>query len=319
MKCAVVREFNTSPQYGDMEPPVAAPGEIVVKVRAAALSQLARAQAAGGHYAGGTSLPVIPGIDGVGMLSNGERVYFAFPRAPLGSMAELTAVPAGNCVRVPDEIDDATAAAISNPGMSSWAALIERAHFRPGEKVLINGATGASGRLAIQVARHLQAGMIIATCRNAQSVAGLERLGADIVVPLDPPEKELIASFSELQRRHHIDIVLDYLWGKPAECLLTSFGGRGASDAEPRVRYIQIGSVAGTTINFPGGILRGSGIELVGSGLGSLSHLALVRSVSGVLGAAANGVLSVSALTYPLGEVTSRWNKPSTARVVFTL
>ena len=88
---------------------------------------------------------------------------------------------------VPDDVDDVTAAAIGNPGMSSWAALTERAHFQRGENVLINGATGVSGRLAIQIARHLGANKVIVTGRNATSIEGLAALGADVLIPLDAP------------------------------------------------------------------------------------------------------------------------------------
>jgi NADPH:quinone reductase-like Zn-dependent oxidoreductase len=92
MKCAVVHDFNAPPQYGDFAAPVAVDGERLVRVQAAALSQLAKSQAAGKHYSSETKLPVIPGVDGVGLLPDGHRVYFAFPRAPFGTMAEIAAV-----------------------------------------------------------------------------------------------------------------------------------------------------------------------------------------------------------------------------------
>ena len=84
--------------------------------------------------------PFVAGIDGVGRLDDGRRVYFVLPRAPYGSMAEVSVVPSAQCIAVPDELDDVTAAAIANPGMSSWAAYAERARLRAGETVLVNGA-----------------------------------------------------------------------------------------------------------------------------------------------------------------------------------
>jgi NADPH:quinone reductase-like Zn-dependent oxidoreductase len=318
MKCAIVHDFNAPPQYGDFTDPVAVDGETLVRVRAAALSPLARSQASGKHYSSGTKLPVVPGADGVGLLQDGRRVYFAFPRAPFGAMAEVTTVQATHCVAVPDEVDDVTAAAIGNPGMSSWAALTGRAHLRGGENVLINGATGVSGRLAIQIARHLGAGKIIVTGRNVKSIEGLDALGADVLLPLDMPADQLTGAFRDVIHEHRVDIVLDYLWGQPAECLLSTFGGHGGSEAEPRVRFIQIGSIAGSTINFAGAALRSSGLELMGSGLGSLSNAALLRSVGSLLKAVAGGGFSISAVAFPLRDVETVWRENPVSRVVFT-
>ncbi|MGH8466375.1 MAG: quinone oxidoreductase family protein, partial [Pseudomonas sp.] len=191
MKAAIVHDFDQPPRYGELDAPQALPGEVLVRVRAAALSQLVRAQASGKHYSSGKTLPLVPGADGVGLLADGSRVYFAFPRAPIGAMAEVVAVDARNVVAVPDGIDDITAAAIANPGMSSWAALQERAHFKPGERVLINGAAGTSGRLAIQVAKHLGASRVVATARNPAVEAELRALGADDFIRLDQPAEQL--------------------------------------------------------------------------------------------------------------------------------
>ena len=100
-----------------------------------------------------------------------RRVYFVLPRAPYGSMAEQAVVPSAHCVPLPDELDDVTAAAIANPGMSSWAAYTERARLKAGETVLVNGATGTAGRLAVQIAKYLGARKVIATGRNAEPCA----------------------------------------------------------------------------------------------------------------------------------------------------
>ena len=137
------------------------------------------------------------GADGVGQLEDGTRVYFAFPRAPVGAMAERVAVRGDLTIPLPANLDDITAAALANPGMSSWAALTERCDFRPGESVLINGATGASGRLAVQIARHLGAGRIVATGRRAQMASALTALGADAFIPLEQPREDL-----EIGRAH---------------------------------------------------------------------------------------------------------------------
>lgn len=318
MKAAIVHDFNHAPAYGEFETPVAEPGESLIQVTASALSQLVKLQAAGKHYSSSPVLPCVPGVDGVGVL-NGQRVYFAFPRMTYGAMAEYCPVPAVNCVAIPDGVDDITAAAIANPGMSSWAALLERAHFVAGETVLINGAAGTSGRLAIQIARHLGAGKIIATARNAASLAPLTALGADVLIPLDVPAEQLTTTFRDAIHNHRINVVLDYLWGPSAECFLNAATGHGSREAEPRIRYVQIGSISGHVINFPGGVLRSSGLELTGSGLGSVSNVGLVHAIGEVLKAVEPAGLVIDTVSEPLSNVATAWHRNDSARLVFTV
>jgi NADPH:quinone reductase-like Zn-dependent oxidoreductase len=161
MKAAIVSHSNQPPIYGDFETPTAAPGENTVAATAAALSQLVKSRASGTHYSSSGKFPFVAGIDGVGHLDDGRRVYFLFPDAPYGSMAEKVVIKASQCIPLPDDLDDITAAAIANPGMSSWAAFKERARLVAEETVLVNGATGTSGRLAIQIAKYLGAGKVI--------------------------------------------------------------------------------------------------------------------------------------------------------------
>lgn len=318
MKAAIIHDFHHSPTYGDIKTPVAAAGESLVQVTAAALSQLVKAQASGKHYSSSTIMPCVPGVDGVGLL-NDKRVYFAFPGMVYGSMGEYCTVPAENVVDIPDDVDDITAAAIANPGMSSWAALLDRAHFVAGETVLINGATGASGRLAIQIAKHLGAGKIIATGRNTGSVAALAELGADVLIPLDAPAEELTNTFRDLYQTHKVNVILDYLWGTSAECLLAAAAGHGSREAEPRIRFVQIGSISGHVINFAGGVLRSSGLEVMGSGLGSVSNVGLVKAIGGVFRAVSSAGLKIDTLAESLSNVESAWNRNDKERLVFTL
>jgi len=319
MKAAIVHAFDQPPRYGEIEAPVAAPGEVLVRVRAAALSQLVRAQASGKHYTSGKQLPLVPGADGVGLLEDGTRVYFAFPRKPIGAMAEVVAVDARNCVAVPDGVDDITAAAIANPGMSSWAALQERAHFQAGERVLVNGAAGASGRLAIQVAKYLGASRVVATARNPAVEAELRALGADDFISLDQPAEQLTAALRDEIKGRGIDVVLDYLWGQPAACILDALGGPGDGETAPRLRFVNIGSMAGASIPMNPGVLRGSGLEMTGSGLGSVSNAGLVQVVGQLLNAIDAAGLTVEAKAVPLAEVEAVWPQASAERVVFVL
>jgi NADPH:quinone reductase-like Zn-dependent oxidoreductase len=170
MKAAIVVEAGKTPIYGDFKEPVPESGEVEIRVSAAALSNVVKSRASGTHYSSSGQLPFVVGIDGVGCIEDGRRVYFALPRAPFGSMSEKTVVRSSQCVSLPDDLDDVTAAAIANPGMSAWAAFKERAQLTVGETVLVNGATGTAGRLAVQIAKYLGARKVVATGRNADAL-----------------------------------------------------------------------------------------------------------------------------------------------------
>jgi len=133
MKAALVRGVGETPVYDDFEEPVVPLGENRIRVTAAALSPLIKSRASGKHYSSSGRFPFVAGVDAVGHLDDGRRVYFFLPKAPQGSMAEETVVPSAQCLLLPEEVDDFTAAAIANPGMSSWAAYMERARLKTGE------------------------------------------------------------------------------------------------------------------------------------------------------------------------------------------
>ena len=231
-------------------------------------------------------------------------------------MAEKVVVPSSQCTNVPDGLDDITAAAIAIPGMSSWVALKERTKFAAGETVLVNGATGASGRLAVQVAKYLGAKKVIATGRRAAALQSIKALGADETILLVENRDALENAFKE-QFAGGVDVVLDYLWGQSAECLLTA--GSKAGTAAP-ISLIQIGTAGGTNITLPGAILRSAPIELMGSGLGSVPINRIVGAIEQVLRAAVAGHFEIATTPIPLSEVEQAWsNDGYMPRVVFTI
>src|ERR1700723_4312454 len=183
MKAGIITAAGTTPVYGDFKEPVASQGRELITVTASALSHFSKSRSSGSHYSSDGVFPVVAGADGVGRTAEGRRVYFALPEAPYGALAERSLVRAQQCVAVPDGVDDVTAAAIANPGMSAWAALVERACLQPGETVLVNGATGTAGRLAVQLAKYLGAKKVIATGRNDTELEEVKTLGADVVIP----------------------------------------------------------------------------------------------------------------------------------------
>ena len=317
MKAAIVQGKGQTPVYGDFAEPVASAGESRVSVTAAAISQLTRGRAAGVHYSSSGRFPFVAGVDGVGRLDDGRRVYFVLPKAPFGAMAERTIVPSAQCLTLPADLDDVTAAAIANPGMSSWAAYKERARLKAGETVLVNGATGASGRLAVQIARYLGAKKIIATGRNAEALKSVAALGADVTINLTADEAALEEAF-KAQFSAGIDVVIDYLWGASAERLLAA-AAKAGREATP-MRFVQVGSISGSDIKLPSAVLRSSAIELMGSGIGSISLERLARAIGELLHAATPGGFHIAARPIPLTQVEEAWSlDDSTHRTVLTV
>jgi NADPH:quinone reductase-like Zn-dependent oxidoreductase len=317
LKAAVVRAAGLTPVYDDFAEPTSAPGENRIAVTAAALSPLARSRAAGAHYSASGGFPAVVGVDGVGRLDDGRRVYFLLPRPPWGAMAERAVAPAAQIAPLPDGLDDATAAAIANPGMSSWAAFKERAKLKAGETVLINGATGSAGRLAVQIARRLGAKTVIATGRNPDALRALAALGADATIPFGDNEAALEDRFRR-QFAEGVDVVVDYLWGKSAERLLVA-AAKGLKEGAS-LRFVHVGAASGPNIALPGAVLRSKAITLMGSGLGSVPLDRLTADIGELLQAAATGGFTIPVKAVPLSDVGRAWGEGDGAgRIVFTI
>jgi NADPH:quinone reductase-like Zn-dependent oxidoreductase len=248
-------------------------------------------------------------------------LYFVLPEAPFGAMAEKTRVRATHCVAVPDSVDDITAAAIANPGMSSWAALLERAHLNPGETVLINGATGTAGRLAVQIAKHLGAAKVIATGRDESALEELKSIGADVVIPfrLTASDSEAVQQYETALKEHFamgVDVALDYLWGKSAETVIIA-AAKSGKEAIP-IRFVHVGGASREDVQLPGAALRSSAIVLMGSGINSIPLAGLLAAVRSVFHAAIPANLKINTKVVPLSAVERTWDGDSgKARVVF--
>lgn len=318
MNAAVVYAFDAPPRYDAFTDPVAAEGEMFVTVTAAGLHPIVKALANGTHYGSTGQLPFVIGLDGAGRLQDGSRVYFGIARSPFGTFAERSVAAKWMCIPLPEGLDDATAAGIANPAMSSWVALTARAKFVAGESVLILGATGVAGRLAIQVAKRLGSRRVIAAGRNPQALETLKELGADVVVALDRDRETLVKAFRAEYEGDGVDVVLDYLWGHPAECVLDAISQKGLRKAASRVRFVQIGDSAGRTINMPAATLRSSGLELLGSGFGSASLDQIRVAISEFFKMAAIQPFQFNVKTVPLRDIEALWNVPEQGtRMVF--
>ena len=322
MKAAIVTAAGASPTFGDFENPVTREGLQVITVTAAALSNLTRGRAAGSHYSSDNQYPFVPGVDGVGVTEDGLRVYFVMPEAPFGAMAEQTLVDPCRTIPVPANLDDVAAAALANPGMSCWAALVERAQMQPGETVLINGATGSSGSTAVQVAKCLGAKKVIVTGRNAEELEALRKVGADVVLPFDlrPENLQGINEFEEALKAEFaagLDVVVDYLWGTSARTIMVAIA-KAIEDAHP-VRFIQVGEASREPVELPATALRSSAIQLMGSGLKSVPFPKLLDAIRATFELAAQGKLQLATKAVPLSAVADTWNAPGQPRLVYSI
>ena len=308
MNAAVVHAFDLPPRYTTFADPMAAEGETLVNVSAAGLHPIVKALAKGTHYGSAGILPFVAGIDGVGKLEDGTRVYFGIARSPFGTFAERSLAASWMCLPLPEAIDDVTAAGIANPAMSSWVALTARAKFVASESVLILGATGVAGQLAIQVAKRLGARRIIAVGRNPQALQKLSALGADAVISLEQDPALLVSAVRNEIAEAGVDIVLDYLWGQPAELMFQAISQKGLQKSTARIRFIQIGESAGKTISLPAATLRSSGLELLGSGFGSASLDQIRQALGEFFQIAAKEPFQFRTKAAPLRDVESLWN-----------
>jgi len=316
MKAAVLDQLGNIPFYGDIATPVPTSGEqVVLAVEAASIKQLDKLKASGKHYSTFPSFPTAVGVDGVGRLSNGQRVY---AMGLTGMIAEYALANQDSCIPVPDTLSSELAAVLPNALLGSDAALLYRADMQAGQVVLINGATGVSGRVAVQAAKLRGASRIIATGRNPTSLAHLKTLGADVCISLLEDESSIRAQLDQVQQETPIDHVLDYLWGKPTELLLQTFAGH----CPQPVKIITIGQMASASLDLPSSILRSKPISILGSGLGSINSEQLKNynhsQLPAMFARAADGELKADYDVYPLAEITAAWqaNPKPGARIV---
>jgi NADPH:quinone reductase-like Zn-dependent oxidoreductase len=314
MKAAVVETLGQPPKYQEFADPVATENELLIEVHAAGLHPIVKAIASGAHYSARGEVPMIPGIDGVGTRPDGTRVYFGSARKPWGTMAERCAAPASMCLPLPDGISDVVAAAIANPGMSAWLSTKERAGLKSGETVLILGATGVAGQLAIQAARHLGAKRVIAAGRNVDALA---KESVDAIVALGQPDDAVREAFVA-EAEKGIDVVIDYLWGRPTELLLDALARTFKPSSTKSTRLVEVGQSAGPTITLPGSVLRSVDLKLLGSGFGSVPLDTIFTAIPVLFQMAAAGKFRVNVEPVPLADVETAWNRVEKGRrIVF--
>jgi NADPH:quinone reductase-like Zn-dependent oxidoreductase len=307
MKAAVLHEVGGVPVYEDFPDPVAGDDEVIIDVMAVAVENVDKRIAAGTHYASRqyiAELPAIPGFDGIGALPDGTVVGFGNPRPPYGALAEKTVVPKGAYMPIAEGVDPAVATVLGTAitGMCIKTA----AGFVPGESVLVQGATGVAGRLAVRVARLLGAGRIVATGRDDEQLREVQALGADTVINTAVPDEALAQAYLDAKGDGY-DVVLDYLWGRPTEILLRSLVPKSFAFPRP-TRLIQIGESAGAALVVAAESLRTSGVEIYGAAKG-LNPQTMQESYSQVVTWAHSGELTFDVVKVPLSDIETAWQR----------
>lgn len=308
MRAAVSRTSGDAPSADEFPDPVPGEGEVLVRVAAAALKSVDRQLAAGTHFASPREFPVVCGTDGVGHLEDGSRVFFGGPRKPFGAMAELTVVRREQCFSLPPKLDDVTAAALPNPGVSAWLCLSYAANLKPGENVLILGAAGVTGKLALQIARILGAGRVVAAARDRGALSALREHGADATINLDQLGEGLVGEFRQEWQRQRFDVIIDYLWGGPTEALLAALTASEFSVTGSPTRLVQAGESAGPTITLPAAVLRSSSLTIQGTA-GIPPRDVLIDAFQQVMHAGARGELRIETDCAPLADIEAAWTR----------
>jgi NADPH2:quinone reductase len=317
MKAAVLRTLGKAPRFEDFAEPTAnGPDEVIIRVRAASLKPVDKQMAAGSHYASPRELPAICGTDGVGELEDGTRVFFGGARRPYGAMAERTVAPCAFCFPAPageTALDDASLAALPNPGVSAWLTLAHRAKLHRGETALILGATGVTGQLAVQIAKILGAARVVAAGRNEAVLERVRKLGADATIQLSDNQDSLKEAFTREAGDAGFDVVIDYLWGKPTETLLAALTRSEFAPVTKETRLVQVGESAGPTISLPAALLRSTPITIMGTA-GMPPREILMGAMKQVLTRGASGELRIETEKVPLRDVEQAWRREDRGR-----
>jgi NADPH:quinone reductase len=310
MRAAVLRRHGAPPEPGPHPVPRRGPGQALIRVTAAPISPFDLLCASGTSYFGAPALPYVPGTQGVGVveaadgLPAGRRVWFsatAGMRPGDGAMAQWCAVPRAAVLPVPDEVSDDLAAALGLSAIAAWMALTWRGGMQRGENVLVLGASGNVGQIAVQAARLLGAGRVVAACRDPHGRARAMELGADMVTDLSGADTGALADRLRQAADGRVDLVIDPVWGQPAEAALQVLSPRG--------RLVNLGSAAGTAASLGSAALRGGELSVLGYTNNALTNDQKATALNEIFTHAAAGRLTADRETVPLDHAPGAWSR----------
>jgi NADPH:quinone reductase-like Zn-dependent oxidoreductase len=303
-RAAVIEQYAAAPTLAEREP---LPGGAIVELRAAALNPADLAIASGTFPAGSPPLPYVPGIDGIGVVVASERFAPGTRVGVLGggvgvardgTWAERFAAPESALLPVLDGVDDVTAAALLTPGLTAWLALTHVAELGAGESVLVLGATGTLGSVAVQAARQLGAGRVVAVGRDAARLERSRGRGADATVAADGDG--LVDALREAVGDHPPDVVVDPIFGPGFEAALAV--------AAPAARIVHVGQSSAPTASLASGLLRGKRLTLQGMSVFFVDRDVLEAGYTALLEHARDGRVTVDDVeAVPLERAAEAW------------
>lgn len=322
MRAARVHELGTPPGSDEVEPPERTNGTALLEVAAVALNPLDVAIGAGRFYGGSPPLPYVPGSEAAGRVlvghstAPGTRVYLfgdGLGIARDGTLAERAVVAEERLVPLPDDVDTELAVACGIAGIAGWLSVTWRARTGPGDRVLVLGATGIVGLVAVQAARLAGAERVVAAGRRAELLARARELGADATVELTDAD-DLAEKLAEACGGDGATVVVDPLWDGPL--------ARALAAAAPRARVVHIGQSAGPEATLASAVVRGKQIDLLGYSNFGLSMDTLRDGYLELLGHAVAGKVRIPVETFPLEQIEEAWERQASGpgtKIVVTL
>jgi len=305
MRAAVIERYGEPPVLRDVPEPKSDDASLV-EVTAAPLNPVDISIASGKFYQGSPPTPYVPGGEGIGRpLQHGKPGPRAYFRAalPNGALAERAVVSQGAMVPIPDSVPDGVAAALGIPGIAAYLALTRRAQLKAGDTVLILAASGVLGVCAVQVARLLGAGRIIAGARDEQSLARAKELGADATVDLKQTDgltnRIREASGGQLQ------VVIDPVWGEPGVAALEAMSPLG--------RFVQLGQSAGPEAIVKSNVVRGRYLSILGFTTFLVPWEEQAAAYRTLINYAATGKLKAEFEILPLDAVPDAWKRQASS------
>jgi NADPH:quinone reductase-like Zn-dependent oxidoreductase len=307
IEAAVVREYGQPPEFSSFDaPPAPSDGQLLVEVEAAGLNPVDVALSEQRYTVPSPPVPYVPGIEAVGRvvasadpeIKGGERVYVSAPAAPHGTFAATALAYSAGSVPVPDEADPALPCALGIAGIAAYAALVYRANLQPGENVVVLGATGVVGMIAVQAARLLGARSIVAVGRNRERLDATRELGATATAEVADGD---LAQTLRVATEGGADVVIDTLCGPPAEAALAAMAING--------RLVQLGRSAAETMQVPSSTVRGRALSIRGH-TNMLTPPDVRRAGhEWLLGHATSGELRVEVERVALRDVAEAWRR----------
>jgi NADPH:quinone reductase-like Zn-dependent oxidoreductase len=308
MRAALIVKHGAAPRCDVHPVPARGAGQALIRVTAAPISPLDLLCASGTSYFGAPTLPYAPGVQGVGVIDDadtlqaGQRVWFscdAGMRPGDGAMAEFCVADESAVLPLADGVEESLAAALGLSAIAAWMALSWRGGLTPGEHVLVLGASGAVGQVGVQAARLLGAKRVAAACRDAAGRARAAELGADATADVGGDDVDAIASRLAEATAGRVDLILDPVWGRPAEAAMRILSPHG--------RLVNLGSSAGPLAGFSSASLRSGMQSVIGYTNNALSYQQKAEALGEILAHAGAGRLAVDHETMTLEQAADGW------------